>query len=173
MPIDLKKTLEKDVTKADCLKIVRYIGNDAGKFRELVSVFLAGPYRVTQRAAWPLSYCVREHPALVRPHLSKILTHLKKPGIHDAVKRNTMRLLQFIDVPVATQGRVADICLGYLLDTKEPIAIRVFSMTVLANIARTQLDIKNELIPIIEDEMPFASAAFRSRGQKILKQLKG
>jgi len=26
--------------------------------RKLVEVFFKGPYRITQRAAWPLSYCV-------------------------------------------------------------------------------------------------------------------
>jgi hypothetical protein len=132
---------------------------------------LTGPYRITQRAAWPLSYCVESYPALIRPHLNVLLDHLKKPGLHDAVKRNTIRLLQFVEVPKRLQGKTADICFTFLQDKKEPIAIRVFSMTVLANIAQRNPDLKRELKLIIEDEIPLASPAYLSRARKVLKLL--
>jgi hypothetical protein len=67
---------------------------------------------------------------------------------------------------------LANICFGYLSDPKEPIAVRVFSMTVLANMAKENPELKNEIIPIIEDQLPFGSAGFRSRGTKVLKILK-
>jgi hypothetical protein len=138
----------------------------------LVAVFLEGPYRITQRAAWPLSYCVEKHPELLKPHWKKILAFVDKPGIHDAVKRNVLRMFQFVRVPKAHQGRTVDLCFRLLSDSSEPVAIRVFAMTVLANIAREEPELKNELIPIIEDQLPFASAGFQSRSRKVLKQLK-
>ena len=169
--MNLIKLILSDHSRATTNKIVDYIGNNPSRFQELVNLFLTGPYRVTQRAAWPLSYCVHNHPALIKPHLKKVLDHLKKPGIHDAVKRNTVRLLQDIKIPKSLQGRAADVCFEYLSNTKEPIAVRVFSMTVLANIAKENPALKNEIIPIIEDQLPFGSAGFRSRGMKVLKTL--
>jgi hypothetical protein len=171
--MDLVKLILSAHSKAMKDKVVKYVGNDAKRFKELVNIFLEGPYRVTQRAAWPLSYCVGQHPTLIRPHLKTVLNYLSKPGIHDSVKRNTIRLLQGIDIPKSLQGKAANICFEYLSNPKEPIAVRVFSMTVLANIAKENPELKNEIIPIIEDQLPFGSAGFRHRGMRVLKVLRG
>jgi hypothetical protein len=170
--MNLIKLILKEHSKANTNKIVEWVGKDPERFKELIDIFLTGAYRVTQRAAWPLSYCVDQHPGLIKPHLKKVLANLKKPGIHDAVKRNTLRFLQDIKIPKSLQGSAANMCFDYLSNPKEPIAIRVFSMTVLANLAKENPELKNEIIPIIEDQLPFGSAGFRSRGMKVLKALK-
>jgi hypothetical protein len=169
--MDLKKEILKGHNKVQTNKIVRYVGNDPEKFADLVNVFLAGPYRVTQRAAWPLSNCVENHPELILPHMKQILHKLKKPDIHDAVKRNTVRLLQFIDIPKRFHGQITDLCFQYLTDTKEPVAIRVFAMTVLARISQSHPELKSELKIVIEDNLAYASPAFTSRSRKVLKEL--
>ena len=170
--MDLKAASLKEHSKAQCNKIVKYVSNDPKKFAELVNVFLAGPYRVTQRISWPLSCCIEQNTTLIHPHLAKILKYVQRPDVHDAVKRNVVRLLQFIDIPRKNQGVAADICFKFFNDSKEPIAVRVFSMTVLANLAKEIPELKNELIPLIEDQLPYASAGFVSRGRKVLKELK-
>lgn len=170
--MNLVETIEKEHSSAQRDKIVKYVGNNPKRFAELVEVYLKGPYRITQRSAWPLSYCIQLHPELIKPHLKRILMFAKKPGVHDAVKRNTVRLLQFIVVPKSAQGLVADLCFTFLQDTKEPVAVRVFAMTVLVNLSKTLPELKNELIPIIEDQMPYGTPAFISRGRKALKELK-
>lgn len=168
----LVESILKEHSKRQTDKIVRYIGKDPKRFAELVDVFLNGPYRVTQRAAWPLSYCVAEHPNLINPHLKSILVFAQKPGVHDAVRRNTMRLLQFVAIPKTLKGTVADLCFKYLGSPSEPIAVKVFAMTVLTQLAAEYPELKNELIPLIEQQMPYGSAGFRSRGMKSLKLLK-
>lgn len=170
--MNLVDAIAKEHSKAQCDRIVKYVGNDPGRFRDLVDVFLAGPYRITQRAAWPLGYCVEHHPQLIRPHLKTLIQNLKRPGLHDSVKRNTVRLMQFITIPRSLQGQAASICFDLFRDQKEPIAVRVFSMSVLARIAENQPELKNELRIMIEDQLPFGSAAFLSRARKVLKQLK-
>jgi hypothetical protein len=149
---------------------VKYIGHDAKRFDQLIQLFLSDTYRISQRAAWPLSYCVEEYPELIKPHLAKVLKLLGKQGAPDAVKRNIVRFLQFIEIPKNHIGVVADTCFS-LMDPKEPIAVRVFSMSVLANITRHEPDLKKELRIIIEDQLPFASAGFRARAKKVLKEL--
>jgi hypothetical protein len=104
--------------------------------------------------------------------LRKLISHLKKPDLRNAVKRNTIRLLQFISVPKPLEGVISQICFDFLQNRKEPIAVRVFSMTVLANLVEKQPGLKSELRIIIEDELPYGSAGFLSRGKKILKKLK-
>src|SRR4051812_17714982 len=96
---NLKEDILKEHSKKQCDKVVAYIGSNTARFAELVNMFLEGPYRITQRAAWPLFCCVEKSPALIKPHLKKILNYSIKPGVHDAVKRNVVRLLQFIEIP--------------------------------------------------------------------------
>jgi hypothetical protein len=170
--MNLINLILKEYSKTQQGKIVTYVGNSPARFSELVSLFLAGPYRVTQRAALPLSRCVELHPGLIQPHFSKILNYAGEAHAQVAVKRNVIRLLQFVEIPKRLQGRTATICFQFFTDKKEPIAVRVFSMTVLAHLAKGLPDLKNELIPLIEDELLFASAGFISRGRKVLQELK-
>lgn len=170
--MNLINEILKEHSKSQKDKIVNYVNNDPKRFADLVATFLAGPYRVTQRASWPLSYCVERNPGLIKPHLKKIIDFLEKPNEHDAVKRNILRVFQFILIPKSQQGKAVDLCLSFLTDGKQPVAIRVFAMTVLGNIARENADLKNEIVLIIEDQLPYGSAGFVSRASKTLKQLK-
>ncbi|MEO7988362.1 MAG: hypothetical protein ABI663_02410 [Chryseolinea sp.] len=169
--MDLQKEVLKEHSKAQAHKLAGYVGYNVSRFKSLVEVYLAGPYRVTQRAAWPLSICAERHPDLILPHLKKLLDFLSKPGIHDSVKRNTLRLLQFIDIPKRNYGQVAELCFEYLQSKKEPVAVKVFSMTVISRIIKDEPDLRNELKVIIEDLMPYSSPAFVSRGRKVLKEI--
>lgn len=169
--MDIRAVLTKSHSKVITDQIVKYVGTSNERFSNLVEVYLKGPYRITQRAAWPLSYCVIENPALIEGHLPKILKFVKQPGNHESVKRNTVRLLQFIEIPKRFHGQIVDMCFGFLTDPKEPIAIKVFSMTVLANLVKGIPELKEELRIIIEDQLPYGSAGFISRGKKVLKEL--
>ena len=152
-------------------KIVRYVGKDPERFKSLIDIYLAGPYRVTQRASWSIGKCIEQHPPLVGPHLKRLLDFLKKPGVHDAVKRNTMRLLQYVDIPKRNHDQVLNICFDYLQEKNLPVAIKVFSMSVLPDIIHDKPELQQELRIILEDQFPYSSAAFRSRARKVLKDI--
>ena len=171
--MNLIKELQKGFGKPTCDRIVAYIGNDQERFSALVEAFLNGGHRVAQRAAWPLGYSVKKHPVLVKPHLRQIIQNLDQPHIHDAVKRNTVRFLQFIEIPKPLHGATWGHCTRLLQDKKSPVAIKVFSMSVLANLAMEYPALKRELATIIEDQMPYGSPGFVSRGKKVLKSLGG
>ncbi|GEO03764.1 hypothetical protein AAE02nite_14280 [Adhaeribacter aerolatus] len=168
--MDIKEALLKEYSKAQVLKIAAYINNNPGRFRNLMELFLGEDYRLTQRAAWVLSHCADQHPALLLPYLPELIYNLQKTKLA-AVKRNTVRVLQNIPIPEELQGILANICFEYLI-TNEPVAIKVFAMTVLANLAQAQPDLKNELRLLLEDQLPYASPAFVSRASKLLLVLK-
>ena len=117
--MNLREALLKEHSKKQMLKIVKYIGNDQQRFDELMKLFLESEYRITQRAAWPVSYVSTTYPDLIKKHLRKIILNLKNP-VHDAVKRNTIRLLQFIELPVSLHGITANTCFQFLNDQEEP-----------------------------------------------------
>ena len=166
--MNLREFILEEHSKSHTTAIVNWVGEDKKRFAELVSVFLAGEYRVTQRASWPLSLCVESHPALVVPHLGKLLRNLEKPGLHPAVVRNTMRLLQEIEVPEKYLGRLVDTCFSLVQKNDSPIAIRVFAMTVLVNIVKREPELKREVKELIESLMDEGSPGIKSRGRKML-----
>lgn len=169
--MDLHEAILKEHSKAQCARIVRYVGKDKKKFAELMKHFLKGEYRVTQRAGWPLSYCVEKHPELIQPYFKQILDYLKKPGIHEAVPRNIVRILQYVEIPKRYQGRVMNICFEFVTNPQTPVAIKAFSLTVLEHLADSYPEIKPELKLVIEEQWEHETAAFRSRAKKILKKL--
>ncbi len=169
--MNLRNTILKEHSKANCTRIVKWIGNNQQRFDELVRLFLQDEYRIIQRAAWPLSEAVLQHPGLIKKHLKKILGYVKKPGLHDAVKRNTVRLLQAIDIPEKFQGEVMNHCFNYISSPDEKPAVKASALTVLQNLSNQYPEIKQELKTIIEDRWEFESAAFKSRARKILKEL--
>lgn len=168
--MNLEKALLAEHSRVQAEKIAKYINKDSARFKTLMDVFFSNKYILTQRAAWVMSICVRKHPGLITPFLKKMIYNLEKP-VHDAVKRNTVRILQEIDIPDKLIGKTADSCFALLTKPSEAIAIKAFSMTVLLNITKKEPDLKNELRIIIEDQMPYAKAAFLSRGKKTLKEL--
>jgi len=169
--MELEKLLAAEHSKKQCDRIVKYIGNDKQKFAALMQLFFKGEYRITQRAAWPMSYIVQEHPALITPYFKKLLDYLDKPGIHVAIIRNTVRLLQDVDIPAKFQGRVMSRCFDYIAAPETAIAVKAFSLTILENLSKKYPDIMPELKEMIESQWENATPAFRSRARKVLKTM--
>ena len=169
--VDLREAILEEHSKAQTNKIIKWIGSDQKRFDELFKLFLNDEYRVVQRAAWPLSYCVINHPELIQKHFTKLVKNLQKPGIGDSVKRNSVRLLQHLSIPAKLHGEIMNICFNYISDPQEKVAIKAFSLTVLQNLSRQYPEIKQELKTIIEDRWDYETIAFRSRAKKILKEL--
>ena len=168
--MNIRTALLKEHSKKQCAAIVKWIGSDQKRFDELFELFLNDEYRVVQRAGWPLSYCVEDHPEFIQRHFKKLLKNLNKKGIHEAVKRNTVRLLQYVDIPEKFHGEVMDVCFRYISSPTEAVAIKAFSLTVLQNLARKYPEIINEIKLVIDERWDYESIAFKTRAKKLLKE---
>jgi hypothetical protein len=168
--MNIRGEILKEHSKKQSEKIAAYIGSDEKRLAELMNLFVGDTYRVTQRAAMIVSICTERNPKLIEPFLLRMVNNLDGK-IHDAVKRNTLRVFQFIELPKKLWGKTADICFRFLMDADEPIAVKVFAMTVAGNICKHEPELKNELQLVIEDQLENASAGFRSRAKRILKNI--
>ena len=166
--MDIRAALLEVHSKEQATKIAEYVGDDPARFDELVKLLLGPVYRVSQRAAWPLSYCVERHPHLVKPYFNVLIKQLEGEDAHVAVKRNVARLLQFVDVPARYRGRVFDACYNLLADPDETVAVRVFAMTVAANVAKDSPELLDELRLVATKYPQAATAGFRSRARRVL-----
>lgn len=169
--MNLRSEILAEHSKAQAEKIVVWIGDSQQRFDELVNLFLQDEYRVTQRAGWPLSYAAVAHPELVKKHLPVLVKTLRRKNMHNAVKRNIVRLLQEIPIPKKLHGEVMDTCFGFIADVQEAIAVKAFSLSILDHLSKQYPEIKHELKVIIEERWDYETAAFHSRARKILKNL--
>jgi hypothetical protein len=166
---NLREQILKEHSKAQCTIIVNWVGTNQQRFDELFNLFLHDEYRVVQRAAWPVSYCVMAHPNFISKHWGSLIKNLQKPNLHNAVKRNSIRLLQDIAIPKKYQGQIMDICFGYVESPTEMVAVKVFSLTVLSNLAKQYSEIIPEIKLLIEEQIERQTAAFKSRAKMFLK----
>jgi hypothetical protein len=170
--MNLEKELLKKQSLSQCNRIIKWVGKDETRYALLIKLFFKGDYRLTQHAAWPMSYCVRLYPDLVKPYFRKFIEQLHDEDAHVAAKRNIVRLLQFVEIPKRYQGKLMDSCFRYIIDPEEAIAVKAFSLTILDKLSNTYPEILPEIKSIIEARWEFETPAFRSRAKKILSKLK-
>lgn len=168
--MDLKSTILAEHSKANTLLVTNWIGDQQERFDQLMELFYTEEYRIVQRAAWIMSHSAAAHPALIKPHQGRLLAAMKDPK-HDAVIRNGMKILAETELDADLLGEAATLAFDLLADPKSPVAIKVHSMQLIANICKVEPDLAGELRILIEDQWEEGTAGFKSRGKKILKQL--
>jgi len=167
----LRDTILEEHSKKQCLKIVAWVDDDKERFAELMNLMLRDEYRVAQRAAYPISYCVQKYPALIKPWFGKLIKKMQENNIHVAVRRNALRILEEVDIPEKHCGILFDLGSKYLHDVNETVAVRASSLSVMSNIARKFPDLKNEVKINAEGLLQCGIPALESRGRRSLKEI--
>jgi hypothetical protein len=167
--MDIEKEILAVRSKEQVVKLVKWVGKDKKRFQQLMKYFLQGEEQLAKKSAWIIGHCAELYPDLVSPWLKPMVKIMQKPGLHGAVKRNVVRILQFVDIPRSLQGVVANLCFELISLIDEPIAVRTFSMIVLAKIAQEEPGLRKELEIVVRQMLPYATPAFRARAKKILK----
>lgn len=169
--MDLRQQLFAEHSRANCETIVAWIGDRQDRFDTLFDIFCCDEYRLSQRAAWPVSYAVEAHPQLIKKQFKRLVGNLEKPGVHVAVKRNSIRVLQEIAIPKIYHGRVMNACFAFIADPQEAAAVKAFAIRVLENLADQYPDIIPELTTTLEELYPNETPAFRSRAKAFFKKM--
>lgn len=157
--------------KKHAIAITEFAASSDKNFKDLIDCFLSKDKRLAQRAAWSVSWAAEKYPEMVQPYIGVLVDQLKRKDVHNAVIRNSLRILEDVIIPEKFHGEVMDACFQFLQNRETAIAIKAFALTVLFNLSKIYPDIKNELRIIIEENMEYETAAYRSRGKKILTQL--
>jgi len=169
--MNLREEILREHSKTQALKIAQYACQSKKNCKELMNCFLDDEYRLAQRAAWSVCWAAKQKPEMITPHLKDLVAVLQKKTVHNAVVRNSVRVLQKIELPEKFHGDVMNACFKFLEQPSTPVAIKAFSLTTLFNLSKTYPEIQPELKLIIEERWEQEGAAFRSRGKKILAQI--
>jgi hypothetical protein len=167
----LQQSLPERYSQTKFQKIIEWINGSHEHFAELMEIFFENNSRKNQYAASIMIHCIDKWDYLLTPYLEKLILNLQNENLKDAIKRNTVRILEDVKIPENLHGILANICFQYLQNPSEAIAIKVFSMTIIHNLTKDYPELKEELKFILEEQLPYQSAGFRSRAGKILKDL--
>lgn len=167
--MDLNQVLNQPYTKATTQKVVRELISNPNKLDELVKVFQYNNVRVCNYAGWIISYIGEKKPELLYKYLPAVIQKLENKEHSQALIRNIFRTLQFVDIPEKQEGFVLTKGFEFLNNNNSSIAVKVFAMTVISNLSKKYPEIKNELKLSLENQMEHASAGFKCRANKILK----
>lgn len=169
--MDIRTEILKEHSKENSERIATWVGNNPERMRQLIDHFLHDEYRVVQRLSQVVGKIGDKNPELIQQYLDTLVHRMQEDGLPVAVKRNVVRVLQYVDIPEHLQGEVMNTCFDMLADPNETVAVRAFSMTVLDNMSKSYPEIRQELVAILEDQMEQGcSAGFRARAKKILSK---
>ena len=173
--MDLKEAILKEHSKRQTQLIAEYIGSNQKRVDELMHLFFFAEYRVVQRASWVVSYCAEAHPVLIAKHFAPLIQNLSKPGLHDAVKRNTLKVLQDLDAPDELLGTLVDLCFGFIYSPSEAIAVKAISINILVKTCIKYPELKEELIPLLNELLNHGAPAIiycAKRGLEVFRKTK-
>ncbi len=169
--MDIEKQLSRETSRSNWNKVIAYVGEDEERFAELIRIFFTGQQKTIIGASQAVGVISEKQPRLIKPYVVDLIGYLKSNPI-DAVKRNTMRIFQFIDIPEEIEGDLFDIAMNYIKSIETAIAIKAFSMTSLRKICQKYPELTQEVIFQIEILVKEqVSAGLTSRGQHELVKL--
>lgn len=139
-----------------------------------MDIFLGEEYRPAQRGAQVVGDLGRAKPNWLQAYHGRMIAAADNP-LHDAIKRNVMRYFSELPLSALSEedaGNLLDVAFRLFESPHEAIAIRVFSMQVVANFTEQYPELKDELRGVIEITIAEGTTpGFRSRGTKILRRL--
>jgi hypothetical protein len=166
----LKEELLKEHSLIHAQKISIWAVESKSNLKQLMDAFFSKEKLVVQRASWSASKAYELKPQWFEAYIPHLIACLDKP-IHGSVRRNSLRILQTMDIPESYSGKLIDTLFALLADSKTESAVKAFGMTVAYNIIQHYPELKSELKIIIEDQLPFATPSFKSRAKKIINNL--
>lgn len=166
--LNIIQEIRKGHSRELAIKISEYASASSDRFHELMDCFLSNEYRIAQRAAWAVSIVATKHPSLIQPYIKVLVAQIGRKDVHNAVVRNSLRILQDVEIAEEFHGDVLNACFSFIEDPKILAAVKAFSLTILQNMSKYYPEIKAELKLIIEERWETETPAFKSRATKIL-----
>jgi hypothetical protein len=148
---------------------VHDISENPALFADLFAgLFNADPV-IRMRAADAVEKSTRRRPELLRPWKRCLLEQIST--LHEKeVRWHIAQLIPRLSLTPSEKDMAVQILMGYLSD--ESSIVKTFSMQALADLAKRDAGLRLQVAPLIERLTQTGTPAMRSRGRKLLKQLR-
>jgi hypothetical protein len=167
----MRELLTKKASRVNSYKVVTMVGEDYELYKELIGLIVENVSPISEKAAWAMNHCFENGVGFFENYFLEMTQVLSEISYSDSIKRNIVRIFQFIDIPEQFQASIINSCFTLVTDKKSAIAVKAFSLGVLEKMVKLYPELKNELIAVIEDLLPKASSGLKNRGQHILRKL--
>jgi hypothetical protein len=169
--MDFKSQLLTEASRANIDLIVSTIDGDNTLFDQLFTYIYESDGHLANRAGWVVEKCAEKHPSIVEPHLDEIIDFL--PNIKfGGLRRVLLKVLILLHIPDNRMSEIVDICLTWLESPKEKVAVKVYSMRIIADFCKSEPEMIPEFLSILENHYDRNSFAFQSRANKIFEEFK-
>lgn len=167
----MKELLAKKASRANSYKVVSLVGNSPKLYKNLIEIIIDYECPYSEKAAWAMNHCFEENMGFFEDYFSEFTEILKDETYSDSVKRNIVRIFQFIEIPEEFHATIIDSCFQMVIKKDTAIALKAFSLGVLDKMTKRYPELQNELKSCLEDIIPNASSGLKNRAQKILIRL--
>lgn len=170
--MDLKDQLLEEHSKRNGMLVAKEVSLNHKNIDKLIKLCLTEKV-FQQRASQSLSYAVEHFKVkLTAVQLSKLIQLLKNEDLHDAVPRNTLKILDLqTDFPEDDEGFLFDFCTSSIMNPQKPIAVRAFSVPIAYAVAMKYPELKNELEQVLLSLSDLEGPGMNFRKTKYLKLL--
>jgi hypothetical protein len=153
--------------------LVHDIDKSEKKFSEMINLAFQDKYPLSMRAARVVALCCEKNRYLLEPYLILIIDSLEKFRVN-GVRREFMKLI--VEWPNKLNdnsiGKITELAFNWLVDTKQPIAVRYYSIEVLIKVADIYPEIAIELMEILNGLIENGSSGLKAKSKKVLMYLK-
>ncbi|OHX64056.1 hypothetical protein [Flammeovirga pacifica] len=123
------------------------------------------------RLAWVLCTLCDDNYEWLNQKVDDIIVWLPKVKTTGII-RSMLRAVNQCDLSKKSEGEWIDFLFQSLTNMENPIAVKVHAMELLSRYCTIYPELSNELIIILEDALPYYSAAGKVRAKRILNRLK-
>jgi len=169
--MNLKKELAKRYDKSHTVALSVAVLQSPELSDELWQIMRRGESPLPQRAAWVMQHVGDTKPDYLAAYEAEILPCLHQ-DVHPSIHRVLLRTLSLWKIPEELESELYDLTLSWVVSPAREIAIRVHAMTVAAHIAMPYPELREEVAQVIEAQMSWGSAGFKSRAKRLLKKLR-
>jgi len=155
----------------DMKEMVGYIEQGQVLAKDVFFISIDSQNSASWYASWILNHYIDKNHNAIAPYLDAAIVALQ------AIERTGHRRLLLRYFMVTSEwdeyehlGLLLDICLRIIQDTTSPSGLTANAMSVVDRIAEKEPDIKNEVLVILEEQLPYLATGAKNRANKIIKK---
>lgn len=170
--MDLRAALY-DSSRAVVDMAAQAIGNKSEYFNLAMEATFEDKYPLSMRSARVVQVSCENYPQLILPYIDEIIDKLKSFKV-EGVKRSLLKLFRdSINLMELEQsGQLACICFDLLINPKEGIAVRNYSLDILMKISKFEPDLQNEIVSIVENMLHEESVGLRNKAGRLMAKMR-
>lgn len=166
--MNIKNELLVERSKLKINEVAHYIKINENRLPDLVNLLKSEDDFLRYRVSWCLSTCYDLKIKNIAQYCNVYMFALGNET-SSSVKRNLLRVLQWVKVPEMYHGNLINYCFEFVNDVNEPIAVKAFSLGILEKMCSYYPELINELLLLCDEQKLTNSPGIKSRINRIHK----